>query len=321
MIYESLKDKKRNVILDTDIGPDCDDVGALAVLLSYADELKLDILGICNCTSNVYGSATVDAVCKYCGYDNIKLGMYSKPGFFSDDGCCRYNKYIAERFCKDYVSGTLEILPHVSFYRSLLANSDDDSIVLITIGMFNTLSDLLESTPDKYSELDGIELVKRKVHCAISMAATLPSGREFNVVSDYVAAKNFFERFPKEIYISDAKLGISIITGYSDVTDERLNNSPIFESYRLYTEKNEHKNVNSSYDLTAVQFACEGEGRFYGLSERGRFEFYCENENFPEDATRFIPDPNGKVRYMIKNTSDEDIADELQRRMRSFDVK
>ena len=34
MIFESLKQKPRGVILDTDIGPDCDDVGALAVLIS-----------------------------------------------------------------------------------------------------------------------------------------------------------------------------------------------------------------------------------------------------------------------------------------------
>lgn len=319
MIYESLVNKKRSVILDTDIGPDCDDVGAIAVLLSYAEELNFDILGICNCTSNIYGSAAIDAVCKYCGYDKITVGMYSKPGFFSDESCCRYNKYIAEHFSKDYINGTLEILPHVSFYRNLLANAEDDSVVLITIGMFNTLSDLLNSVPDKYSSLDGVELIKKKVHCAVSMAATLPSGREFNVVSDYDAAKNFFERFPKEIYISDAKLGVSIITGYSDVTDECLSDSPIFESYRLYTEKNELKNVNASYDLTAVQFACEGEGNFYSLSDTGRLEFYCEDERFPEDATRFIPDPCGKIRYMIKNVPDKIIAEELQRRMCSFD--
>ena len=50
--YIPLCERPGPVILDTDIGPDCDDVGALAVLISYAKEYGFPILGVCNCTSN-----------------------------------------------------------------------------------------------------------------------------------------------------------------------------------------------------------------------------------------------------------------------------
>ena len=70
-MYEALKYKKRSIILDTDIGPDCDDVGAIAVLISYAKEYGNKILGICNCTSNIYGTATIDALKDYCKADDF----------------------------------------------------------------------------------------------------------------------------------------------------------------------------------------------------------------------------------------------------------
>ena len=46
---------KKNIILDTDIGPDCDDAAALAMLNLYADQGLCRILGITHCTSNPYG--------------------------------------------------------------------------------------------------------------------------------------------------------------------------------------------------------------------------------------------------------------------------
>ena len=40
------------IILDTDIGPDCDDVGAISVLHALANNGETEILGIMCCTSS-----------------------------------------------------------------------------------------------------------------------------------------------------------------------------------------------------------------------------------------------------------------------------
>ena len=56
---------KKNIILDTDIGPDCDDAAALAMLNLYADQGLCRILGITHCTSNPYGAGTIDAINLY----------------------------------------------------------------------------------------------------------------------------------------------------------------------------------------------------------------------------------------------------------------
>lgn len=317
-MFESLKMKKRSVILDTDIGPDCDDVGALAVLLSYARENDVPVLGVCNCTSNRYGTATVDAVREYCGYPEFALGAYSEPGFYED--AQRYNKYIAETYSSKHKSGTLEVLSHVDFYRSLLSDAEDDSVVVITIGMFNTFADFLRSKGDKYSSLSGIELAGRKIHSVVSMAAVIPVGREFNVICDYEASKFVFDNCPAPMYFSDFKLGYSIFTGYEPSEAEKYKNNPIFDSYQLYTHDRARPGFNRSFDLTAVQFAFEGEGELYSLSESGKLEFFNEApDRLPHaDATKFVPCDGGNIRFMIKNVSDEEIAALLQARMDEF---
>ena len=313
-MFESLKIKQRSIILDTDIGPDCDDVGALAVLFSYAKENHVPLLGVCNCTSNIYGSATIDALRAYCKYPEFTIGMYSKPGFYAD--AINYNKYIAENFSENYKNGTLELLPHVSFYRSLLANAEDDSVILVTIGMFNALADFLKSGPDKYSPLTGLELAEKKVHALVSMAAVYTAGREFNVVCDFNASKFCFENFPKPIYFSDFHIGHTVRCGWGTKEANGLSGNPIIDSYRLYN--NEEK--RASYDLTAVQFAFEGEGELYSLTAPGRLEFFNEApDRIPNaDATRFVECADGNIRFMIKNVSDEVIAELLQKRMDEF---
>lgn len=317
-MYEALKYKKRSIILDTDIGPDCDDVAAIAVLISYAKEYGNKILGICNCTSNIYGTATIDALKDFCEADDFVIGMYSGPEFYSDH--TRYNKFIAETYSENYKNNALNYLPHVEFYRTLLASAEDDSVVLITIGMLNCLSDLLKSGPDSISPLCGLDLVKQKVHALVSMAAIYPKGREFNVICDYEAAKFCFDHFPCPIYLSDFKIGVSVNTGYNVDDSDSHRGDLIFDAYRLYTANWPKKGFNRSFDLTAIQFAFEGVGDIYTLTEAGNLEFFNENPKvLPNaDATEFIEDINGNIRFMVKVADDKTIEALLQERMDQF---
>ena len=78
--------------------------------------------------------------------------------------------------------------------------------------------------------------------------------------------------------------------------------------------------MNNSFDLTAMQFAFEGEGELYSLGKCGRLEFFNEApDTFKSaDATRFVECEDGKIRFMIKNASDDAIAASLQKRMDQF---
>ena len=53
------------IILDTDIGPDCDDVGAISVLHALANNGETEILGIMCCTSSQWGAPCINAIKTY----------------------------------------------------------------------------------------------------------------------------------------------------------------------------------------------------------------------------------------------------------------
>ena len=311
--YQPLSLTQKAVILDTDMGPDCDDVGALVTLISYAKQYDFDILGVCHCTSNRSGVGTIDAVARYCDYPIENLGQWEHPGFLDDETCHKYSDDVAKRFSEKYANGTLAIAPSVEFYRKTLAAAPDDGVVIITIGMFNTLAALLDSAPDQYSPLCGKELVEKKVSALVSMAAILPEGREFNVICDYKAAENVFANWPTKMYLSDFHIGWQILTGY-DPADPHPD-SPLYESYRLYTAG---RCQNSSYDLTAVQFAVLGKCELYDLLDDAyRLEFYDAGTGTP-DATRAIPDPEGRIYFMKKLVDDATIAASLNAHMAKY---
>ncbi len=318
-VFEPLSVKPRAVILDTDIGPDCDDVGAIVTLIHYAKTYGFPIRGVCNCTSNRAGTGAIDAVFRHCGMETPSLGQWSRPGFLDEPACHKYNDALAERFSPAYRDGTLAVEDEVTFYRRLLAAEPDDGVIIITVGMFNDLAALLHSPADEYSPLTGAELVRRKVHCLVSMAAILPEGREFNVVSDYRAAETVFSEWCTPIYLSDFHVGVSVRSGYAHMTDPAaIEAHPLALAYHLYTKGwQSGEGDNASYDLTAVQFAVLGEGELYGLDAPGRLEFYAELPDLP-DATRFLPDADGNCRFMQKRVADEVIAETLNAILRSY---
>ena len=312
--FESLKNHPRGVILDTDIGPDCDDVGALACLIHYAKTYGFPILGVCNCTSNPAGNGTVDAVCRHCGYPTPALGQWDKPGFLDSDPFCRYNKSVAEKFSDDYRTGTLKVADPVTFYRRLLADAPDHGVMIITIGMFNNLAALLDSPADHISPLTGPELIRAKVYALVSMAAILPEGREFNVFCDHVSCQQVFAKWPTPVFLSDFRIGYNMMTGFDSLTDaDEAAKSPLTLAYYLYSG-----GMNHSFDLTAVQFAALGEGELYALHEPVELEFYAEQPDGPADATRAIPHPDGKFFFMKKVAEDEVVAESLNRILRAY---
>lgn len=323
-VFEPLKDKPRAVILDTDIGPDCDDVGALVCLIHYAKKYGFPIAGICNCTSNKAGTGTIDAVCRHCGLETPYLGQWSGEGFMDAPSYHKYNDAVAERFSEAYKNGTLKAVDEVTFYRTLLAQAQDDSVMILSIGMFNDLAALMQSRPDAISPMTGMDLIRAKVHCLVSMAAILPQGRECNVISDYKAAQTVFAGWPTPIYLSDFHIGSDILTGYDHIQEPAaILESPLVMAYHYYTRDWTHlprKGMNASFDLTAVQFAAEGEGDFYTLLDPVELEFYAEIPDRPDlpDATRAVPTPHGKCRFMKKVAEDAVIGEALNEILRSY---
>ena len=69
------KEPPVKIIFDTDMGSDCDDVGALTLVHVYADQGKAEILGCIYSSGKIpYGVGIIDAINTYFGRPDIPVG-------------------------------------------------------------------------------------------------------------------------------------------------------------------------------------------------------------------------------------------------------
>ncbi|MCU0354170.1 MAG: nucleoside hydrolase [Cytophagales bacterium] len=159
----------------------------------------------------------------------------------------------------------------LTLYRRLLAAQPDGSVTIATVGFLTNLADLLQSKPDKFSPLGGAELVKRKVKRLVSMAGKFPSGSEYNIQCDPIAAKYVAEQWPTEIIFSGFEIGQAIHTGLPLIQNEKIQNSPIKEAFAIAIPMSKEDAAGRmSWDQTAVLVAVKGYEPYYSVNA-GRF--------------------------------------------------
>ena len=154
----------------------------------------------------------------------------------------------------------------VELYRKILAQQPDNSVTIITVGFLTNISGLLQSKGDKYSSLNGKELVHRKVKNMVSMAGKFPSGKEFNIEEDAVASMFAYENWEKPVLFSGFEIGEKIKTGLPLVNNKAIKNSPVKDVFTLCLPMaKEDNNGRMSWDETAVLVAIAGYKPFYAL--------------------------------------------------------
>lgn len=309
----------KKILIDTDIGPDCDDVAALAMLNLYADKGLCEILGIGHCTSNPYGAGTIDAINRFYSRPNIEIGTFSGKGFLTDENCMKYNKYMTLNLPNRYRNSQPEDV--VKMYRRILSIQEKSSIEFIAIGPLNNLSNLLNSEPDEFSTLDGLSLVREKVTRLVLMAGIFPTTDkyksalvkeitgneisnilEFNVVKDISAAQNVADNWPTpKVYIG-FEAGL-IFTGKSLLNETIPENHPVRLAYHLYTDNGERY----SWDLLTIEYAIISGCSHYKPSPMGKVSF----DNFGK--TFWVEDENGVDCFVEWAQPSEVIADDINR--------
>ena len=149
----------KKIFIDTDIGPDCDDAGALAVANRLHNEKKIELLGVTHCTSDIGGAYTVCAINQWFGNFGIPVGQTAEKGFLDSEDCKSYTKPISAEFIRK--NGERDFEDAVSLLRRTLAENTDATLVFI--GPLNKLAALLRSAPDSVSTLGGRALVEKSV--------------------------------------------------------------------------------------------------------------------------------------------------------------
>ena len=256
--------KPKAVIFDSDMGPDYDDVGAIALLHAFADSGYIKILATVASTNYEGVAGVLNVFNSYFKRPKIPIGVPKKQGVNLKDF-----QHWTDSVLANYphaIKQNAEVPEAVDVYRKILAKQSDKSVTIISTGFFTNLAALLKSAPDQYSKLSGPELVKKKVKELVSMAGRFPMGSEFNVRIDSTASQYVFSNWPTPVLLSGFEIGWNIRTGLPLINNNQIHHSPVKDVFRISIPLHaEDKNGRPSWDETAVLIAAKGYAHYYTI--------------------------------------------------------
>jgi inosine-uridine nucleoside N-ribohydrolase len=305
-ITQKKSTKPVSIIVDTDIGPDYDDVGALTALHALADLGEAKPLAIMTSNNNHLTAPSVDVLDTYFGRPDLPIG--APKGKAVDIGAWqKWPEMIVSKYAHD-IKSTDDVPDAVKLYRKILSQQPDQSVTIASIGFLTNLSNLLDSKPDEYSSLTGRELVKKKVKKLVSMAGWFPQGREYNLYTDSIASANVFNHWPTTVIFSGFEIGSNIKTGLGLVDDDALS-GPVKDVFACCIPKAKEDSAGrSSWDETAVFVAVRSANPYFGL-KRGNIIINGGHNSWKDD-------PNGSQYYLTPAMPSNEIAAILESYMK-----
>jgi hypothetical protein len=301
-----------NIIFDTDIGGDIDDLGALYALHVFADSGLCSIAGVMCSWPMKYHPGGIDAVNTFFGRGDIPVGLIDEDPFAKE----QYTWHLAQHFPNNL---TFENAPKATWlYRKLLSNAADTGITIVAVGRLHNLYYLFKSGPDTLSPVNGIDLVKMKVKEFYIMGGFYESAYR-DEANFYSEGNNFTKKVidycPRPITFNGGEIGDKI-KGYS--TGKNLNFLP--DSHLLKTGygwffKNPPKWAGiapsdsilewSIWDIVTVQLAVTGVRNYFNLVTKG-YNFIDSNG---KNSWKSAPDKDH--RYVVKKMDPKLYADSV----------
>jgi len=291
------KSKPVALIFDSDMGPDYDDVGAITLLHAFADSGYVKILATVASTK-YQGVASVFSVFNtYFRRPDLPIGVPKEKALelkdwqhWTDTLISRYPHKIKTN---DDVPGATEV------YRKILSTQPSKSVTIVTTGFLTNLYYLMKSGPDKYSKLNGEDLIRQKVKQLVCMAGRFPSGSEFNVNRDRAASQLVFNDWPTPVLLSGFEIGMKIKTGLPLVKNASIQNSPVKDVFRICIPMAAEDSAGRmSWDETAVLVAVKGYKPWYKI-ESGKMIVADDGSNSwvnnPSVHNRLVEEQSPKV--------------------------
>lgn len=251
------------IILDTDIGTDVDDAGALAVLHALASRGEARILAVMSSNRNRWSAPAIDVINTYYGRPDIPIGA-SRTG--PDDEIWYHGA--VPRF-PHRLAASSDAHEAVSLYRQILARQPDNSVTVVTVGWLTNMAGLLSSSPDSHSPLAGKDLVRAKIKELVAMGGIWPNNRgqaEYNFTMDRPAAHKVINDWPTAIMFTG--LGIDVMTGRRLMAEGPADN-PVRAFYGAFFKANK-VTERSSWDQIAVLYAVRGLADHFAADGNGR---------------------------------------------------
>jgi inosine-uridine nucleoside N-ribohydrolase len=246
-----------NVILDTDIAEDCDDVGAVAVLHALADRGEVKILGMMVSMPVQYGAPALDALNTFYKRPNIPIGtLRNSKDAIGAGNLLVYNRDLALRF-PNSLKDARNAPNSVTLYRQLLNSQPDKSVVIISVGPVTNLYHLMKSAADNISSLNGMALITKKVKRVIIAGGKLPEGTSYNFRLAPEKSEYVMNNWPTEIWFAPNELGDNVLTG-KEMMSRTTRTNPVHEAYRLYKLAHPGWQFRPSWDQMGVLIGVRG---------------------------------------------------------------
>lgn len=284
-------DEAQVVIFETDMGNDVDDAMALDLLYKAMDDGKINLIAVSNHKKSDYASEFIDIMNTWYGYPDIEVarGAVCIPNTAERDyteAVCLMENELGEPLF-ERTKSEKQISESVEMYRRLLSAQKDSSVIIVSVGFSTSLAALLQSGPDEYSELDGRELVGRKVKLTSVMAGSFGDNAraEYNIVNDIASARYVFEHWPAPIALSPFELGrmVQYQGTYIESDFTWAESHPMAEAYKSYRPMPFNR---AAWDLTSVLYILHPQ--MFTVSQSGRLSV---DEN---GFTHFAPEEHGR---------------------------
>jgi inosine-uridine nucleoside N-ribohydrolase len=289
-----------NIVFDTDMGNDIDDVLALAMIHALEDRGAIKLLAVTVTKDHELAAPFVDALNTYYCRPDIPIGVV-RGGLSRHPG--KFLKLLEEKdsrgkpvFPHDLKNGrdAPDALP---LLRRLLAESPDNSVVFVQVGFFTNFQRLLETGPDGISSLSGRELVRKKVRLLSLMGGAFQSVedsnvfREWNVIGDVGEAQKVARDWPTPVIWTGYEAGVPVPFPARSIEADftQWQHHLVRDAYALHRPG---RKDSPTWDLISVVAVTYAKRNYFGLSEPGTVT--VENDGF----TAFRTSADGRDRFV-----------------------
>ena len=202
--------KARPMILDMDLGSSTDDLVCMDLMLKSHLDGEINLLGIICDRMGDSNAIVADIFRTYYGLPDIPIGL-ERDGVENPQVFVNYSPFLdtlglssGHRVFERQVSDCSLLPDAYKLYRKLLSGADDRSVTIISTGFLTSISNLLTSPSDEFSDLSGDLLVARKVKELIIMAGQFSDTREpdYNMKQASRWAENFVRLWPADVPVT-----------------------------------------------------------------------------------------------------------------------
>ncbi len=256
ILFRKTQYNMKKIILDHDLGPDCDDAAAICIAVKAHMKGEINCLAITSCMNTSMSAYAGAAVPHYLGCNDIPFAYNNeRSATGANVRCC--GTPATQYWNKQSAWPT--IYHNTPLLREILANNGNErDILFITVGPLTTLYCLFNSGADQFSDMNGRELWAANVYSYVCGGGNFShfNDNEHNFQNDFEATNatvNTITEVPMTFV--GANVAGTIMSG--DPVLKNCTNDWVLRPY-YYLQSWELYYSRQSWDLATVYYAVYG---------------------------------------------------------------